>query len=115
MGVAPQVSEAMESSVADHDELTSVLDRCNRDRVANVLGATPQKWTGEGEGSAAVLVPLVTAEEGPSVLFTLRSRHTSRHRNQVRYGASIEYCLCLAVESLHLSSYRKLHRPLQLA
>ena len=72
MGVAPQASEAMESSVADHDALTSVLDRCNRDRVANVLGATPQKWTGEGEGSAAVLVPLVTAEEGPSVLFTLR-------------------------------------------
>lgn len=72
------------TSVADHDVLASVLDRCNRDRVASNLGATPQKWASEGEGSAAVLVPLVTAEEGPSVLFTLRSRHMSRHRNQVR-------------------------------
>ena len=63
----------MESS--DDDVLTSILDRCNRDRVASILGATPQKWTSEGEGSAAVLVPLVTAEKGPSVLFTLRSRH----------------------------------------
>ena len=87
----------MESS--DDDVLTSILDRCNRDRVASILGATPQKWTSEGEGSAAVLVPLVTAEKGPSVLFTLRSRHMSRHRNQVRYGASIEYCLDLPVES----------------
>ena len=105
----------MESNAVDYDALTSILDRCNRDRVASILGATPQKWTNEGEGSAAVLVPLVTAEEGPSVLFTLRSRHMSRHRNQVRYGASIEYCLYLPVKSLHLLSYHKLHRPLQLA
>ena len=39
----------MESSAADHDALTSILDRCNRDRVASILGATPQKWTSEGE------------------------------------------------------------------
>ena len=36
---------------AYHGALTSILDRYNRDRVANILGATPQKWTSEGEVS----------------------------------------------------------------
>ena len=44
----------------------------------------PEQWPEKGKKSAAVLVPLATVDRVPSILFTLRSRYLSHHRNQVR-------------------------------
>lgn len=65
----------------------SVLDVDNVARVIAKLTERDHKndeWPEPGMKSAAVLVPLVTVDKVPSVLFTLRSRELSQHRNQVR-------------------------------
>lgn len=59
------------------------------DHVARITaklrdGHGKEEWPEPGNQSAAVLVPIMAVDGVPSVLFTLRSRDLSRHRNQVR-------------------------------
>ena len=64
-----------------------VLDADHVKRVVSELTEKqnePKEWPEKDKRSAAILVPLTTVEGVPSVLFTLRSRHLSNHRNQVR-------------------------------
>ena len=69
-----------------------VLADENKRRVVTELkerkiGVDGEEWpvSKGGTRDAAVLVPLVMAEGQPSVLFTVRSQHVSRHRQQVRW------------------------------
>ncbi len=39
----------------------------------------------EGHGRAAILVPLLDAHEGPSLLFTVRAPHLRRHAGQIAF------------------------------
>ena len=60
----------------------------NKHRVTEALkklqGSSVKQWPKEKSRDSAVLVPMVTVNDEPSVLFTVRSRLVSRHRNQVR-------------------------------
>ena len=66
-----------------------VLEEENRRRVIEHLkdneDGTDGAWPREGLRESAVLIPLLKVDDEPSVLFTVRARHLSRHRNQVRY------------------------------
>lgn len=65
-----------------------VLGEENKRRVRESLKCDDnEEWPRSGPGlrDSAVLVPLLTVDGEPSVLFTVRARHLSRHRNQVRY------------------------------
>ena len=64
-----------------------VLGEENKRRVQEILKSDDhEKWPRSEPGlrDSAVLVPLLTVNDVPSVLFTVRARHLSRHRNQVR-------------------------------
>lgn len=69
---------------------TKVLSDDNKQRVVSKLKKRECKDVGEWPSSeqdardAAVLVPMVIVEGEPSVLFTVRSQHVSRHRQLVR-------------------------------
>ena len=67
-----------------------VLGEENKQRVKESLkadehGDTPWPRSGHGLKDSAVLIPLLKVNGEASVLFTLRARDLSRHRNQVRY------------------------------
>ncbi len=71
----------------DKEHWRSVFEPANVQRVVARLAQTQgeEQWPEEADRKcAAVLVPLVTVGGEPSVLFTLRSRELSHHRNQVR-------------------------------
>lgn len=64
-----------------------VLGEKNKRRVQEILKSDEQEKRPRSEPGfrdSAVLVPLLTVNDVPSVLFTVRARHLSRHRNQVR-------------------------------
>ena len=66
-----------------------VLEEENRRRVIERLKSNEDdakgSWPREGMRDSAVLVPLLKVDGEPSVLFQVRARNLSRHRNQVRY------------------------------
>lgn len=66
-----------------------VLEEENRKRVIERLKSnedgTGGSWPREGLRDSAVLVPLLKVDGEPSVLFQVRARNLSRHRNQVRW------------------------------
>lgn len=43
-----------------------------------------EEWPRDNVRDSAVLVPIVSVESTPSILFTVRSHNLSRHRNEVR-------------------------------
>lgn len=45
----------------------------------------PAAWTGGGKADAAVLVPIVERQDGPTVLLTRRAAAMSRHAGQVAF------------------------------
>lgn len=66
-----------------------VLKEENRKRVIEQLKSNEDveggSWPREGGlRDSAVLIPLLKVDGEPSVLFTVRARNLSRHRNQVR-------------------------------
>lgn len=66
-----------------------VFSEENKERVVSTLKKRDfqlDEWpsTIQGVRDAAVLVPMVIVDGQPSVLFTVRSQHVSRHRQQVR-------------------------------
>ena len=65
-----------------------VLEEQNRRRVIERLKNNEDEaegsWPREGMRDSAVLVPLLKVDGEPSVLFQVRARNLSRHRNQVR-------------------------------
>ena len=62
-----------------------VLGEENKRRVQEILKSDDhEEWPRSESRDSAVLVPLLTVNDVPSVLFTVRARHLSRHRNQVR-------------------------------
>ena len=73
----------MEGAAAFDNILTSQ----NREKVAEVLKKYKDEsliWPKEKSRDAATLVPLVSVDGEPSVVFTVRSSQLSRHRQQVR-------------------------------
>ena len=66
-----------------------VLEEENRRRVIERLKSNEDdakgSWPLEEMRDSAVLVPLLKVDGEPSVLFQVRARNLSRHRNQVRY------------------------------
>ena len=64
----------------------SLLSEENKQRVKKKLKRNNEtgEWPRENSSDSAVMVPLISVEGEPSVLFTLRSAQLSRHRNQVR-------------------------------
>lgn len=74
-----------------------VLEDENRRRVIEQLKSngdeTDESWPREEKRDSAVLVPLLRVNGEPSVLFQVRARNLSRHRNQVRWiQILILYC-----------------------
>ena len=64
-----------------------VFSEENKQRVLEELKKRhhEEEWPNkERSRDAAVLVPMVTVEGEPSILFTVRSQHVSRHRQLVR-------------------------------
>ena len=67
-----------------------VLGEENKRRVRAKLKEDGEQehtsWPRSGQGlrDSSVLVPLLKVDGEPSVLFTVRGRELSRHRNQVR-------------------------------
>ena len=66
-----------------------VLEEENKRRVQERLKDFADEYpswprSGQGLRDSAVLVPLLKVGGEPSVLFTVRGRDLSRHRNQVR-------------------------------
>lgn len=65
---------------------SKILADENKQRVISKLSkrqSEVEKWPKENSHDAAVLVPMVMVGGEPSVLFTVRSQHLSRHRNLV--------------------------------
>ena len=84
----PLLHPPVESVVMDYG---CVLSEENKKRVQESLKHNRDQdsnspWPREGAGmrDSAVLIPLLTVDGEPSILFTLRARDLSRHRNQVR-------------------------------
>jgi len=84
-------SEVRNLSVEEEELIwRDVLGEENKRRVVSELvKRDPQvewpKFDSKGSSrEAAVLVPMVTVEGVPSILFTVRSQHISRHRQLVR-------------------------------
>ena len=78
-----------------------VLEDENRRRVIEQLKSngdeTDESWPREGKRDSAVLVPLLKVNGEPSVLFQVRARNLSRHRNQVRWIQILYYSIFIVV------------------
>ncbi len=71
----------------DEDVWKNILTENRKERVQAKLNrdCNTAEWPRKDSRDSAVLVPLVTVGNEPSILFTVRSAQLSRHRNQVRY------------------------------
>ena len=81
------VFRAMDNNFKGEEEIwKSILKEENERRVKEKLQRNSgcREWPRKGSRDSAVLVPLVSVEGEPSILFTVRSAQLSRHRNQVR-------------------------------
>lgn len=57
-----------------------------RDWLTRAVGCRPARRLDlEDHGRAAILVPLLDAPEGPSLLFTVRAAHLRRHAGQIAF------------------------------
>ena len=71
----------------DESLWNKILTEENKQRVISSLEKKEEgseEWPLASLRQSAVLVPLVLVDRTPSILFTVRSHHVSRHRNQVR-------------------------------
>lgn len=70
----------------DDEVWKNVIAESNKERVRQNLqrNYNSREWPQKDSKDSAVLVPLVSVDDEPSVLFTVRSAQLSRHRNQVR-------------------------------
>lgn len=79
-------SEKVRKTIIMEDVWGSLLSEESKQRVKKKLKRNNDtgEWPRENSSDSAVMVPLISVEGEPSVLFTLRSAQLSRHRNQVR-------------------------------
>lgn len=74
--------------------LNSVFSETNKSRVQEALSRLPTSYVPKEDVSrsrrSAVLIPLCIVNGQPSVLFTLRARHLSKHAGEVSFPGGME-------------------------
>lgn len=73
--------------------LNTVFSDTNKSRVQRALTRLPSSYVPQEEAKSkrsAVLIPLCLVDGQPSVLFTLRARHLSKHAGEVSFPGGME-------------------------